>query len=120
MRETAGFSDNFKFLQGIHLMKFETTEEKVSYGIGTQVGGQLKHSAFPGFSMDAVIEGIKDSFAGKLQIAENDLKAAFQELNEKLAKELNQLIRKVLRLYERGINMPLTDLTKIMRFLEGN
>jgi FKBP-type peptidyl-prolyl cis-trans isomerase FklB len=87
MLETAGFSDNFKFLQGIHLMKFETTEEKVSYGIGTQVGGQLKHSAFPGFSMDAVIEGIKDSFAGKLQIAENDLKAAFQELNEKLAKE---------------------------------
>ena len=68
-------------------MEFKTTEDKVCYGIGTQVGGQLKHSMFPAFNVDAVIEGVKDSLSGKLQLSQQDLMDAFKELNEKLAKE---------------------------------
>ena len=68
-------------------MEFKTTEDKVCYGIGTQVGDQLKHSMFPAFNVDAVIEGVKDSLAGKLQLSQQDLMDAFKELNEKLAKE---------------------------------
>ena len=42
---------------------------------------------FPAFNVDAVIEGVKDSLSGKLQLSQQDLMDAFKELNEKLAKE---------------------------------
>lgn len=68
-------------------MEFKTTEDKVCYGIGTQIADQLKNSMFPGFNFAAVMEGIQDSMAGKLQLDQKDLMAAFQELNQKLQAE---------------------------------
>ena len=41
-------------------------------------------------------------------------------ISEKLSKELNGLIRKVIRLYNKGINIPLTNLEKIINFLNEN
>ena len=41
-------------------------------------------------------------------------------ISEKFSKELNGLIRKVIRLYNKGINMPLTNLEKIINFLNEN
>ena len=40
--------------------------------------------------------------------------------NEQLTAELNALIRKVVRLYKKGINMPFTDIGRIMAFLEND
>jgi len=39
---------------------------------------------------------------------------------KKFSNELNGLIRKVIRLYDKGINMPLTCLDKIFYFLKNN
>ncbi|MGN1393886.1 MAG: FKBP-type peptidyl-prolyl cis-trans isomerase [Succinivibrionaceae bacterium] len=75
------------------MMEFKTTEDKVCYGIGTQIGDQLKHSQFPCFNLEAVIEGINDSLSGKLQLDANDIRAAFTELNSKLAKEQAELAK---------------------------
>ena len=49
-------------------MEIKTTEEIVSYGLGTQVASQL--SFFPGFSFEALLEGIRDGSAGKLRLRE--------------------------------------------------
>lgn len=68
-------------------MEFKTTEDKVCYGIGTQVGDQLKNSSFPGFNVEAVLVGIKDSLAGKLALPQNEIMEAFNELNARLSKE---------------------------------
>ena len=38
-------------------------------------------------------------------------------ISKELSNELNGLVRKVIRLYEKGVNMPLTDLKKIIDFL---
>lgn len=38
-------------------------------------------------------------------------------ISKELSTELNGLIRKVIRFYNRGINLPLTDLNKIFAFL---
>lgn len=41
-------------------------------------------------------------------------------VSQKLSKELNGLVRKVIRLHEKGINMPLTNLDKIISYLAQN
>lgn len=41
-------------------------------------------------------------------------------VSEDLSHDLNGLIRKVIRLYEKGINIPLTQIDKILEFLENN
>ncbi len=41
-------------------------------------------------------------------------------VTKELANELNGLLRKVIRLYKKGINMPLTKLDEIISYLEQN
>lgn len=61
---------------------FSTTEAKASYGIGLQMGQQVS-GAFPGVTIDAVIAGIQDAFAGnESQISNEDLNTAFQEIQK--------------------------------------
>ena len=61
---------------------FSTTEAKASYGIGLQMGQQVR-GAFPGVGIDAVVAGIQDAFAGnESQISNDDLNAAFQEIQK--------------------------------------
>ncbi|WP_019003379.1 FKBP-type peptidyl-prolyl cis-trans isomerase [Succinimonas amylolytica] len=74
-------------------MDIKTTEEIVSYGLGTQVASQL--SFFPGFSFEALLEGIKDGAAGKLRLPHEQIAQAFKDINEKLKKEQEELARAV-------------------------
>lgn len=61
---------------------FSTNEAKASYGIGLQMGQQV-HGAFSGVSIDAVVAGIQDAFVGSdSQVSNEDLNAAFQEIQK--------------------------------------
>ncbi len=76
-------------------IKFETSEQIASYGIGRQMGDHLATQSFDGVELNAVITGIKEAFAGealsiegeKIQAAFNEIQARMQEKAEKLAKE---------------------------------
>ena len=64
--------------------KFSSTEEIGSYGIGLQMGQQLR-SAFPGVSLSAALVGMQDAFeGGEPQINPEDINAAFQTLQQRL------------------------------------
>ena len=65
--------------------KFKTTEQRVSYGIGQQMGGQLSTAPFDGFEIEAVLEGITDALNGQpSQVEQSLLESAFQEINAKI------------------------------------
>lgn len=65
-------------------IKLETNEELASYGIGLQMGGQLKQ-AFEGSSLDAALEGIKHAFMGEPMAASDEaIGAAFRVIQERL------------------------------------
>ncbi len=76
-------------------MEFKTTEDKVCYGIGTQVAAQLMHQGlFAGFNKDALIAGLLDVLDGnKIQLEEKELVEAFNEINEKLKAEQEALAK---------------------------
>lgn len=64
-----------------------TTELKGSYGVGMQMGQQLKQ-AFTGVSLAAAIAGIKDGFNGQQPRIEGEaINAAFQEIQAAMAAE---------------------------------
>ena len=42
-----------------------TIEGQASYGIGFQMGQQLASNPFDGLSIEAVINGLQDSFGGQ-------------------------------------------------------
>ena len=45
-------------------VKFETVEQKASYGIGLQMGQQLAGSGLEGLSVDAIAAGIATALVG--------------------------------------------------------
>ena len=64
-----------------------TTELKASYGVGMQMGQQLKQ-VFTDVSLAAAIAGIKDGFNGQEPRLEPDaINAAFQEIQTKMEAE---------------------------------
>lgn len=66
-------------------IKLETIEEKASYGVGLQMGEQLK-SMFPGVSLSAALEGISNSFKGEpKRVATDELNGAFEVIQQRLA-----------------------------------
>ena len=75
--------------------KFESIEQKVSYGVGRQLGDQLRNNPFKGFDIAAVQAGVADALANTpSQIADEQLNEAFsviskqmQELEQAAAKE---------------------------------
>ncbi len=68
-------------------IELTTTEQHASYGIGLQMGDQLK-SVFEGVSFDAAIAGIRDSFQGnELQVSDADISAAFKVIQEKIQQQ---------------------------------
>lgn len=68
--------------------KFTTVEQQVSYGIGRQMGDQLAGSPFDELVLDAVLEGISDSFTGQpIQVDTDVMKAAFEEVNGRVQKK---------------------------------
>ncbi len=76
-------------------VKFETVEQKASYGIGLQMGQQLAGSGLEGLSVDAIAAGIATALAGEMPAIEIDeinnalqaLHGKAQEAREAAAKE---------------------------------
>jgi FKBP-type peptidyl-prolyl cis-trans isomerase FklB len=63
----------------------ESDADKVSYGIGLQMGQQVKGQSFEGFSVDALIIGISDVFNDTpLRFAEDEMQAAFSAINQRV------------------------------------
>jgi FKBP-type peptidyl-prolyl cis-trans isomerase FklB len=60
-----------------------TDESRVSYGIGRQLGGQLRDNPPPGVSLDAILAGVKDAFSGQeSRVSEEDLNASFKVIRD--------------------------------------
>ena len=67
--------------------KFSSVEQRVSYGIGRQMGDQLAEAPFEGFEIDAVLEGLTDAINNQpSQVEDALLEAAFQQISEQIKK----------------------------------
>ncbi|KPH64303.1 peptidylprolyl isomerase [Pseudoalteromonas porphyrae] len=64
---------------------FTTDAEKASYGIGLQMGEQLKANPFEGLNLNSVFEGMKDAYAGSdFQVEIPEIQAAFEKINTEI------------------------------------
>jgi FKBP-type peptidyl-prolyl cis-trans isomerase FklB len=64
---------------------FTTDAEKASYGIGLQMGEQLKSNPFEGLNLNSVFEGMKDAYSGSaFQVEIPEIQAAFEKINEEI------------------------------------
>jgi len=72
--------------------KFTTVEQQVSYGIGRQMGDQLAGSPFDELVLEAVLEGVRDSYTDQPpQVDTEVMKAAFEAVNTRVqAKQAEQ------------------------------
>jgi len=69
-------------------MSFETNEQKACYGMGLQVGMQLRQNMFEGFDVDAVAAGIATAINNeKAQVSDEDIQAAFQVISQRIQEE---------------------------------
>jgi len=74
--------------------KLESIEQRVSYGVGRQLGDQLRNNPFKEFDVSAVQAGLADALAGvESQVSEQDLNEAFGVVSQKL-QELEQAAAK--------------------------
>ncbi|MBU3021953.1 FKBP-type peptidyl-prolyl cis-trans isomerase [Aestuariibacter sp. A3R04] len=65
--------------------KFTSVETQASYGVGFQMGEQLKSNPFEGLSLDAVVEGLRDAFNGEASQVDTDtLRNAFGEIHQRM------------------------------------
>ncbi|HEY6528028.1 MAG TPA: FKBP-type peptidyl-prolyl cis-trans isomerase [Cellvibrionaceae bacterium] len=76
-------------------MSSDNIENQISYGIGRQMGDQLRGNNIPGIEAAAVCEGLCDALAGKpSRLSPEQLQAAFAVLNDRLqehqAREVKQ------------------------------
>lgn len=63
---------------------FSSNETKASYGIGLQMGQQLK-DVFEGVTLEAAIAGIEDAFSQKeTRIPGDDINSAFEVIQERM------------------------------------
>lgn len=64
-------------------MSYTTTEQRVSYGIGRQMGDQLASNPFDGVDANAVAKGVVDALEGnESAVSPSDLEAAFGEIQK--------------------------------------
>ncbi len=69
-------------------MSFDTIEQRVSYGVGRQLGDQLRNNPFKEFDITAVQAGIADALAENAsQVSEEDLNEAFSVVSKKLQEQ---------------------------------
>ncbi|WP_120996734.1 FKBP-type peptidyl-prolyl cis-trans isomerase [Stutzerimonas urumqiensis] len=67
---------------------FSTDETRVSYGIGRQLGDQLRDNPPPGLDLEAVIIGMRDALAGTAsRVAPETLNASFRVIRERMQAE---------------------------------
>jgi FKBP-type peptidyl-prolyl cis-trans isomerase FklB len=66
-----------------NLDTFTTDESRVSYGIGRQLGDQLRDNPPPGVSLDAILVGLTDAFRGHAsRVSQEDMSASFKVIRE--------------------------------------
>ena len=64
---------------------FDTDEQRVSYGIGRQMGDQLLSSNIPDLSVELVLAGLRDAYTQQpSQVDDAAMQAAFQTLQAKM------------------------------------
>ena len=67
---------------------FETIEQRVSYGVGRQLGDQLRNNPFKEFDVTAVQAGLADALANAAsQVSDEDLNEAFSVVSKKLQEQ---------------------------------
>lgn len=63
---------------------FSTNEAKASYGVGAQMGEQLK-GMFENASLQAALAGMEDAFSGsKLRVTGDDINAAYTAIQQQI------------------------------------
>ncbi|TLU62018.1 FKBP-type peptidyl-prolyl cis-trans isomerase [Thalassotalea litorea] len=68
--------------------KFESIEQRVSYGVGRQLGDQLRNNPFKEFDVAAVQAGIADALSGAASaVSQEDLQDAFTVVSQKLQEQ---------------------------------
>lgn len=72
--------------------QYTTVEQRVSYGVGRQMGEQLAANPFEGVDAAAVAAGVIDALQGNASaVAHADLEAAFKEISQRMqAKQAEQ------------------------------
>lgn len=64
-------------------VNLSTDETRVSYGIGRQMGDQLRDNPPPGVCIETLIAGLRDAFAGApSQVSPDALNASFRVIRE--------------------------------------
>jgi len=64
-------------------IKLSTDETRVSYGIGRQLGGQLRDNPPPGVSLEAILAGLTDAFTGQhSRVSEEEMSASFKVIRD--------------------------------------
>lgn len=75
-------------------LDLNTDESRVSYGIGRQMGEQLRQNPPPGTDVEAVLAGLRDAFEGKESIvAPEQLNASFAVIRERMEAEAAEQAR---------------------------
>lgn len=76
-------------------VKFDTLEQKASYGIGRQMGDQLAQQPFEGMDLNAISAGIADSFNGEgMRVEVQEIQEAFNVINERLKAQQEEEAKK--------------------------
>ena len=66
-------------------LQLNTQELQASYGIGLQMGEQLRSQPFEGLDISAVAAGIADAFASaESKVSQEELQAAFQTISARM------------------------------------
>ncbi|WP_218354740.1 FKBP-type peptidyl-prolyl cis-trans isomerase [Alteromonas lipotrueiana] len=64
---------------------YSTVETQASYGVGFQMGEQLKSNPFDGLDINAVLDGLSDAFSGDTaKVDNNTLRSAFGEIHQRM------------------------------------
>ncbi|WXL25115.1 FKBP-type peptidyl-prolyl cis-trans isomerase [Ectopseudomonas mendocina] len=64
-------------------LNLSTDESRVSYGIGRQLGGQLRDNPPPGVNLNAILAGLTDAFNGQdSRVSEEELNASFKVIRD--------------------------------------
>lgn len=77
-------------------LDLSTDEARVSYGIGMQLGGQLRDNPPPGVRLEAVLAGLSDAFAGlDSQVPSDALNASFRVIRERMQAEKQEKVAQI-------------------------
>ncbi len=69
-------------------LNLSTDESRVSYGIGRQLGGQLRDNPPPGVNLEAILAGLSDAFASQpSRVSEDELAASFRVIRQVMQAE---------------------------------